>query len=62
MPSLLFRNVAGRCGRAGVFTEGDTVIFDNPLGNTRYTEVSSRREVQEKMFILIHALSNSRVR
>lgn len=51
MPSLLFRNVAGRCGRAGVFTEGDTVIFDNPLGNTRYTEVSSRREIQEEMFI-----------
>jgi helicase len=28
--SLLFRNVAGRCGRAGVFTEGDTIVFDNP--------------------------------
>jgi len=30
MPILLFRNIAGRCGRAGAFTEGDTVIVDNP--------------------------------
>ena len=30
MPTLLFRNIAGRCGRAGAFAEGDTVIVDNP--------------------------------
>ncbi|WP_083681168.1 DEAD/DEAH box helicase [Archangium sp. Cb G35] len=30
MPSLLFRNIAGRCGRAGVYVEGDTIIADNP--------------------------------
>lgn len=30
MPTLLFRNIAGRCGRAGSFGEGDTVIVDNP--------------------------------
>ncbi len=30
MPPLLFRNIAGRCGRAGEFAEGDTVIVDNP--------------------------------
>ncbi len=30
MPSLLFRNIAGRCGRAGAFAEGDTIIVDNP--------------------------------
>jgi helicase len=31
--SLLFRNIAGRCGRAGSFTEGDTILYDNPLGD-----------------------------
>lgn len=30
MPTLLFRNIAGRCGRAGEFAEGDTIIVDNP--------------------------------
>ena len=30
MESLLFKNIAGRCGRAGQFTEGDTVVFDKP--------------------------------
>lgn len=29
---LLFRNIAGRCGRAWHYTEGDTIILDNPLG------------------------------
>jgi helicase len=37
MSPLMFRNIAGRCGRAGVFTEGDTIIFDNPLGSERFT-------------------------
>src|SRR5208337_2404592 len=36
MTGLLFRNVAGRCGRAGIYTEGDTIIFDNPLGNMEF--------------------------
>ena len=39
MESLLFKNIAGRCGRAGQFTEGDTIIFDNPVGR-RATDVS----------------------
>jgi len=30
MPTLLFHNIAGRCGRAGEFSEGDTIIVDNP--------------------------------
>ena len=37
MPPLLFRNIAGRCGRAGTFTEGDTIIFDNVLGDLNHT-------------------------
>jgi helicase len=30
MPTLLFHNIAGRCGRAWEFSEGDTIIVDNP--------------------------------
>ena len=44
MPSLLFRNIAGRCGRAGVFTEGDTIIFDNPVGPADKTRSYFRQE------------------
>ncbi|MGN6828916.1 DEAD/DEAH box helicase [Paucibacter sp. M5-1] len=32
MRSMTFRNIAGRSGRAGWFTEGDTVIFENTIG------------------------------
>lgn len=31
MKSMTFRNIAGRCGRAGSFSEGDTVLFENML-------------------------------
>src|SRR5439155_12137594 len=52
IPSLLFRNVAGRCGRAGVFTEGDTIIFDNPLGDVKYTYPPLRRaRLQDDLFL-----------
>ena len=44
MESLLFRNIAGRCGRAGRFTEGDTVVFDNPVGDPEYTSLARRRD------------------
>ena len=44
MESLLFRNIAGRCGRAGRFTEGDTVVFDNPVGDPEYTALARRRD------------------
>ena len=37
MSSQLFRNVAGRCGRAAVYTEGDTIVYDNPVGDTDHT-------------------------
>ncbi|MCQ1571732.1 DEAD/DEAH box helicase [Neorhizobium galegae] len=49
MPSLLFRNIAGRCGRAGEFVEGDTVIFDNLLGALRYTHEAVRGEAQSQL-------------
>jgi helicase len=49
--SLLFRNVAGRCGRAGVFTEGDTIVFDNPLGEVKYTSPPRRAYVQHDIFL-----------
>jgi helicase len=51
MPPLLFRNIAGRCGRAGMFTEGDTIIFDNPLGEERYTRPSLRGQHLRQAFL-----------
>ncbi len=52
VPSLLFRNVAGRCGRAYVFTEGDTIVFDNPLGELRYTYPPyARTRIQHGLFL-----------
>ena len=42
MDSLLFKNIAGRCGRAGQFTEGDTIIFDNPVGDALMTSPARR--------------------
>ena len=50
MESLLFRNIAGRCGRAGQFTEGDTVVFDNPVGDTELTSPARRSLLQEDIF------------
>jgi helicase len=50
MSPLLFRNIAGRCGRAGEFTEGDTIIFDNVLGDSAYTSPGRRREAQARLF------------
>lgn len=32
MKSMTFRNIAGRCGRAGAFSEGDTILFENLMG------------------------------
>jgi helicase len=49
MSPLMFRNIAGRCGRAGVFTEGDTIIFDNPLGNERFTVGQRWLRMQESL-------------
>ena len=49
MPALLFRNIAGRCGRAGVFTEGDTIIFDNLLGSFEYTSPGVRDQSRDQL-------------
>lgn len=43
MSPLMFRNIAGRCGRAGAFVEGDTVVYENVLGNSVYTNNSARK-------------------
>ena len=50
MESLLFKNVAGRCGRAGQFTEGDTIVFDNPVGDAKLTSPAQRPVLQEEIF------------
>ena len=50
MESLLFKNIAGRCGRAGQFTEGDTIIFDNPVGDAQLTSPARRPLLQEEIF------------
>ena len=50
MESLLFKNISGRCGRAGQFTEGDTVIFDNPVGDSQLTSPARRPELQHDIF------------
>ena len=51
MSSLLFRNIAGRCGRAGVYTEGDTIIFDNPVGPPEFTFSAARSGYQQNVFL-----------
>jgi helicase len=47
----LFRNIAGRSGRAGAFTEGDTWVFDNPLGPSQYCAPDVRAGVQRERFL-----------
>jgi helicase len=49
--SLLFRNIAGRCGRAGVMTEGDTIIFDNPVGDPLHTDPFRRADTQIDLYV-----------
>lgn len=40
---LMFRNIAGRCGRAGMFTEGDTILYENLLGPSHLTSQTPTR-------------------
>jgi len=56
---LLFRNIAGRCGRAGEFVEGDTILFDNVFGLSRFTHDSSRRDAQRTIFADPSALESA---
>ena len=51
LPSGLFRNIAGRCGRAGAFTEGDTLVVDNPLGPAQWTAPDVRWTEQRRAFV-----------
>ncbi len=51
MSPLLFRNIAGRCGRAGRQTEGDTVIFDNPVGDAGFTFDPNRGDLIKRLFV-----------
>ncbi|MGR9449292.1 DEAD/DEAH box helicase [Rhizobium leguminosarum] len=59
MASLLFRNIAGRCGRAGEFVEGDTVIFDNVLGSLKYTREDLREAAQNELLNAPPALKST---
>lgn len=51
MKSMTFRNIAGRCGRAGAFAEGDTILFENLMGppSLRPGQRNTRR-MEEVMF------------
>jgi helicase len=49
MPTLLFHNIAGRCGRTWEFTEGDTIIVDCPDRNLG--DYISRRERYMELYV-----------
>ena len=51
MDPKLFRNIAGRCGRAGVFSEGDTIVYDNPIGDERFTASIHRSAILREQFL-----------
>lgn len=42
LPALMFRNIVGRCGRAGAYAEGDTIIFENLIGPKPFTSDQTR--------------------
>lgn len=52
MSALLFRNIAGRCGRPGMFTEGDVVVYDNPVGDAEMTHPARRPALQRDIFFV----------
>lgn len=39
--TLLMRNVVGRCGRAGMFVEGDTIFADNPTDDPIFARIET---------------------
>lgn len=47
---LLIRNISGRCGRVGYFTEGDIVIYDNPLGEPQFKAIGRKEDWQKRVF------------
>ena len=50
MKSMTFRNIAGRCGRAGAFSEGDTVLFENRMGPPSRTRAINVKALEQVMF------------
>lgn len=51
LKSMTFRNIAGRNGRAGAFTEGDTVLFENNGGPPEsYWNVAPVHQLHSIMF------------
>lgn len=50
MKSMTFRNIAGRCGRAGAFSEGDTVLFENLMGPPSIARRQNSHRLEEVMF------------
>ena len=50
MHSMTFRNIAGRCGRAGAFAEGDTVLFENLVGVDRGDAATDIERLKHVMF------------
>ncbi len=50
MSPTLFRNISGRCGRAGTYTEGDTIAFDNPIGEAAIANPYYRELAQREIF------------
>ncbi len=58
MKSMTFRNIAGRCGRAGAFSEGDTVLFENLMGPPSMTaRRQDTRRLEEVMFSSLPLMS-----
>jgi len=51
MAGSLFKNIAGRCGRAGSLTEGDTVIIDNPLCAAPFDSYEARCQLFSKLYL-----------
>lgn len=49
MKSMTFRNIAGRCGRAGAFSEGDTILFENLMGPPSMNMQQSNTEQMSKV-------------
>lgn len=48
---LLVRNIAGRAGRAGYFTEGDLILYDSPVGDQNYKASNKRgKYLREVLF------------
>lgn len=50
MDPLLFRNIAGRSGRAGAHTEGVTVVYDNVVGDPSLVAPQRRLALQSRIF------------